>query len=143
MTYDANELVKALLTVHMIEKAPEWLEKVPKRDRKMGESNKQANTQTNKQGKFLVPSSQTMWNYRLGPDGLRVDVEFHLPEKTITITNTMDWDTFIQGLSLGWKLYLQDNPELTQKLNAFIEQQVAAGNYIIPGEESTAKTEPL
>lgn len=88
----------------------------------------------------LEMTTPTTWEYRLLPEGFETLVYLDLPEKRITISNTMPWDVFISGLAHGWERYHQDNPEFTHKLNEFIVQQIENGNYT-PSAERGEKYE--
>jgi hypothetical protein len=69
------------------------------------------------------------WCYSLEPEGFKVSISIEASDKTISCSNTMPWDDFIQGLIMGWDLYRKNNPELTETLQQFIQQQIVDGNY--------------
>ena len=81
------------------------------------------------------------WEFCLTDAGFEVSLSIPLPDKTVVARSTMPWKQFIQWLNVGWRRAYQADPAFGQAINAFIVEQIEAGNYI-PGESVTDEEAP-
>lgn len=75
------------------------------------------------------------WEYRLTAEGFETRISVELSDRTITMSDVMSWDVFINGLALGWEKHHQHNPEFTRLIDIFIRRQIEAGNYTARSQE--------